>query len=437
VIVAIFAQITALAAGGVGEALLELITGLNSLPNRGESYVLVASSESAEWLAPHVGPYQRIAVAPYHLSHQGPRWEARLAAAVRRRIARLAPVAQRAWERTLVPLRTRLAKPGPPRSDGFIESLGATVVHFPYQAFVRTSLPSIFEPWDLQHRHLPEYFTPLERRTRDGIYGSACLEATTVAVGSDWVRRDVIAQYGIPASKLFVVRRGPPPRPPGTTPGQGASGAVKERLGLPDRFLFCPANTWPHKNHLRLLDAVAQVRDRDGLRIHLVCSGTLTDHFTVLQARLDQHHLADQVSFLGYVSSDELMSLFQMSYGVVVPSLFEGYGFPVLEAFRAGVPVASSNATSLPELVGDAGLTFDPRSTQALAEALRRLWLDAALRATLIRRGSARLSLFDGPTAARTFRALYWELSGLPVSMEDQQLLAEARSAAGLTQQQG
>ena len=162
-------------------------------------------------------------------------------------------------------LRTRLVKPTPPRSDGFIESLGASVIHFPYQAFVRTSLPSIFEPWDLQHRHLPEFFTPLERRTRDGIYSSACLEATAVAVGSDWVRRDVITQYRIPSSKLFVVRRGPPPRLPSDTPDQVASSAVKARFGLPDRFLFCPANTWPHKNHLRLLDALAQLRDRDGL----------------------------------------------------------------------------------------------------------------------------------------------------------------------------
>jgi glycosyltransferase involved in cell wall biosynthesis len=420
--VAIYAQLKPQNAGGIAEAVLQLVRELGRLDGE-ESYVVITSPESAEWLRPHIGPNQTIAVTTEHLSHTGPAWERKLASLIKSRATRLLPIMERAWQ-GMAPIRSHSrAMSNPPYSNGFVESLGAQVIHFPYQQFIRTGVPSIYEPWDLQHRHLPQFFNRGERQARDNLYQSACRSATLVVVASDWVRNDLVKQYQVPRPKILTVRRGSATTASSSDSSLATHKAMAMCVPIPNEFMLYPAHCWPHKNHLRLLDSVARLRDAEGLRVHLVCTGGLHHDFPSIQAHVRSLRLEDQVSFLGYVSHEDLRALYSTAKFLIFPSLFEGYGFPLVEAMQAGLPIACSNVTSVPETVADAALMFDPWKIESISNAVRQLWQDASIRESLVQRGRARLHLFDPSHSAKTFRALYRRLAGELCTDEDEYLL--------------
>ncbi|MDQ6671597.1 MAG: glycosyltransferase family 4 protein [Chloroflexota bacterium] len=428
--VAIYAQLTPRLAGGIAEGVQQLVTQLSQLEGE-ESYVLVTSPEGADWLRPHLGVNQSLKVVAEHLSHTGPAWERQLAATIKRRARPFLPAVERAWERIVLPIRARLpGESGPPASDGLIESLGAGVVHFPYQRFIRTELPSIFEPWDLQHRHLPEFFTLAERRARDKLYTSACHQASSVIVASEWFRQDLMDQYAVPASKTLRVRRGPVVIASTLQTSELEITAIRQRCRIPGDFILYPAHLWPHKNHLRLLDALALLRDSHDTRIQLVCTGGIREYVCEIQSRIAALRLQDQVTFAGYVSQTDLAVLYRLAKLLAFPSLFEGYGFPLVEAMAGGLPIACSNVGSMPEIVGSAARLFDPLSAQSIADTILELWRNPSERERLAVNGRARSKLFDAGLAARTLRALYRELAQRPLTDEDRHLLQQGRAAA-------
>jgi Glycosyltransferase len=122
--------------------------------------------------------------------------------------------------------------------------------------------------------------------------------------------------------------------------------------------------------------------------------------------------LEEQIRFLGYVNPTEIQVLYRRATALVFPSLYEGWGLPIVEAFAAGLAVACSNTTSLPELVGDAALVFDPHDRADIATAIEQLWTDEALRASLVERGRSRVAQFDWDRTARTMRAYYRRVAG-------------------------
>ena len=158
--------------------------------------------------------------------------------------------------------------------------------------------------------------------------------------------------------------------------------------------------------------------------VNLTCTGRQNDFWPTIKKRINELRLGNQVRFLGFVRPIELRALYHLAQFVVFPSLFEGGGFPVLEAFHEGAPVACSDVTSLPEYGGDAALLFDPTSTESIAEAMYRMSTERELRATLRQRGSARIGLFTWEQTAKTYRALYRQVAGRLLSDEDHHLLA-------------
>jgi glycosyltransferase involved in cell wall biosynthesis len=327
-------------------------------------------------------------------------------------------------------LASRLGRfaPAPARSDGFLESLGADLVHFLVPQAVLTDVPSIYQPHDLQHVHLPEHFLPLQVRYRDVAYRAFSEQAALVAVMTEWGRNDLALSFGIAREKIAVVPWAPVAglrHDGGRPPGMGVPGPASPRasLDLPERFVLYPAQTWPHKNHARLLDALAMLRAR-GVRVHLVSTGRLNEHFGVLERQVGKLGLGDQVTFLGYVDDGTLTELYRRATALVFPSLFEGWGLPVVEAFAHGVPVAAANATVLPEVTQGAALLFDPLSVPAIADALERLWTDDALQSNLRRRGAHRAAEMDWKKTAATFLALYKRVTGRQVEPAEAALLA-------------
>jgi len=134
-------------------------------------------------------------------------------------------------------------------------------------------------------------------------------------------------------------------------------------------------------------------------------------------------NLADQVEFLDFVSATEMRCLYRAARGMVLPTLFEGWGLPLLEAFSSGTAVACSNVTCLPAITQDAALIFDPRDIPAMAEACRKLWEDAELRQVLINRAKERASQFDWLYTARLLRAHYRRIAQRNITEEDYALL--------------
>ena len=204
---------------------------------------------------------------------------------------------------------------------------------------------------------------------------------------------------------------------------------LRSRHSLPDSFLLYPAQTWPHKNHERLLWALARIRDERGTVIPLVCPGRQTSYFSRIRGLASGLGLAETTSFPGFVSSLELRGLYELGTGLVFPSRFEGWGLPICEAFDAGLPVASSTATGLPDVVGDAGLLFDPDDVAQMAAQLHRLWTDPDLRADLRSRGRQRSELFSFDRTARLFRAHYRQVGHRSLPEEDRILLASPSPA--------
>jgi len=160
-----------------------------------------------------------------------------------------------------------------------------------------------------------------------------------------------------------------------------------------------------------------------------VCTGQPNDRDGRTRKHAQERGVADLVDLRGYVDAPALARLYASARCVVFPSEFEGFGFPVLEAFIAGAPVTCSNTTSLPDLTGDAALLFDPTDVDAIAGAVGRLWDDASLRDDLAARGAARALDYTWDHLARSCRALYRAAATVDLDPGDRALL----DAAGVT----
>lgn len=408
--VVIEARIERGSGGGVETVLLGLAQGLSELEGD-DVFTFLVPSQRHEWLTARLtAPCTfRAEASPPAVSRPANRvaaWaDARLGTAAGDRLRatrwRARDVAARAFGRS--PL---------PACD--VDLRGVDVVHFPFQMGWQTRVPSVFQPHDLQHLHLPHFFAPVERARRTTTYRALCRQASYVVVGSRWIARDVVSSLGVAAEKVKVVNLAPLPR--------AAAGPPPE--ALPAQFAYYPAATWPHKNHETLLRALALLR-REGLEIPLVCSGHATPHQQRLVELSDELGLQQQVVFLGFVTDDVVAALYERARLVVVPTLYEAGSFPMWEAFAARVPVVCSSVTSLPEQAGDAALVFDARDERALATAMRTAWTDDATRRQLVEAGSLRIRSLSWTETARRFRAVYRCASGRATG-EDVELLESA-----------
>ncbi len=173
---------------------------------------------------------------------------------------------------------------------------------------------------------------------------------------------------------------------------------VLDRLGLKaGRFLLYPSNFWPHKNHCMLLTAFGMYKAcHPESDLKLVCTGAPSARMEYLRDATERMGLIKWVVFPGYVPNDEFATLMASCLALIFPSLYEGFGMPVLEAMAFGKPVLCSNVTSLPEVAGNAALLFDPRRPAEIVSAIERIENDPQLVMQLVERGYEHLSTFGG-----------------------------------------
>lgn len=247
--------------------------------------------------------------------------------------------------------------------------------------------PAVLTFHDMQERFFPEFFTPAQHVERYYHYDWSLRMADAVVAVSEFTKRSCVELAGVPAAKIVRVHHAPDELPASRRPRIGA---------LEDEsFLFYPANFWAHKNHLRLLEALALLRRERGLRVPLVCTGSLLGRETEWQDAVGRAGLADQVVHLGLRPRAELSWLFHEARGLVFPSLFEGFGIPVIEAMQCGCPVLCSGTTALPEIATGRALFFDPADANSIADGIQRFWQDEELRTRLAAAGPAHAATFS------------------------------------------
>ncbi len=411
--------------GGVQTAVVNLISVLGKLSlidGGAEEYLILAPWQTPKWLRQYTSGTQQIVRGAMPDKRRHLYWHA-----LRKSLSPL--------RRPLRPVFRNLHKLTPPRhannkdswlrvpgSPRYFERLNCDVIHFPYQAFAQLNIPSVYNPHDLLHLRFPQLYPPDIIEGRERIFRAGCHHSETVIAASEWIKQDIIRHYGTEAGKVQVIPWAASLYDEVVLPAEYIRG-VRDKYELHQPFALYPAATHEYKNHLRLLDAVAHLRDTHGQSLKVVCSGPRNEFYPVLQERVASLELQNQVLFPGAVSRTELIALYRLAQFVIIPTLFEAASAPIFEAWQCDVPVACSAVTSLPEQVADAALLFDPLSVASLADALKLMHTDAGLRKDLIERGSRRLRDFSLERTARAYRAVYRRAAGRRLNDEEQRLL--------------
>lgn len=270
------------------------------------------------------------------------------------------------------------------------ERWGADVLHVQYVRPPRSDIPVVTAIHDISFEHFPELFTKRTRaRMRLTIPWSARRSAR-VLTGSHHARADIIERYELAPDAVAVTPYAA--RDEFRRLDAESVDACLASVGIERGYLLCVGNLQPRKNLRRLLEAYAGLAaDR---RPRLVIVGQAAWLYQDVYAAVRTHGLADAVHFTGFVSTDMLVALYNGARVFAYPSLYEGFGLPVLEALACGVPTLTSNTSSLPEVGGDAALLVDPLSTEALREGLDRLLTDTELRSRLILAGPRQAARF-------------------------------------------
>jgi glycosyltransferase involved in cell wall biosynthesis len=268
----------------------------------------------------------------------------------------------------------------------------------------------VFIP-DLQHEFFPDFFDKDTLALRREHFGRLISAAGAVATNTDHARETIKARYRNAFDDIILMPPASQVAELGTDPD--VSSDFQDMVADFAPFFFFPANIWPHKNHGTLLDAFDRFR-RSASR-HSDYNLVLTGHPRGWD-ELREKHPSENVRHLGFVSRNELVYLYRHAKALTFPSLFEGFGMPVLEAFGAGCPVIASSAASLPEVAQDAALLCDPSDAGAIADAMGRIADSTDLAASLIAKGHGRMSAYSWASSAENLKSAMLRVAARPLS---------------------
>ncbi len=360
---------------GIGRYVRELMRALAAADDR-TSYRLFVAGASRAALPPVPGPNFR-----WCLTRITPRWFARL------------------WYRLQLPLPVEAF-------TGRVALYHATDFTLP------PTLPgtrTLLTVHDLSFVRAPEATTPVLKAYLDVVVPRSVRRATHVLADSQATRDDLVELYGTEPDKITVLLGGVNP---GFVPvtERDARKVVRRRYNIPEQpYIFSIGTVQPRKNYARLIEALAALGPDYG-DVHLVIAGGRGWLEGPIYRAVGESGLTDRVHFIGFARDDDLPALYSEAACLAYPSLYEGFGLPVVEAMACGTPVVTSNLSSMPEIAGDAALLIDPYDVDALADAIRRLVSDEALRTELVERGFEQAACFTWERAAQQLRDVYQRL---------------------------
>ncbi len=274
--------------------------------------------------------------------------------------------------------------------------------------------PGVVTVHDLSFRLYPGAFNRANRLYLSAITRASVRRARAVIADSANTAHDLTRLLGVPPEKVVAIPLGVDARYAPPSPQQVTE--FRRRQGLPDRFILYVGTLEPRKNLPVLVRAYAQLRHADPAAPKLVLAGGAGWRYAPLFGLVEELGLKDSIVFPGYVPQADLPLWYAAAEVLAYPSLYEGFGLPPLEAMACGTPVVTSTASSLPEVVGDAGLMVSPDDPAALAHALHRLLTEADLRAEMRARGLARARQFTWQRTAEATAEVYQRvLTGQPL----------------------
>ncbi|MGA1868902.1 MAG: glycosyltransferase family 4 protein [bacterium] len=292
------------------------------------------------------------------------------------------------WEQCILPFEVKRAGIDVLLSPG---NLSPLIVSCPSVVVIHDLIPFIW----------PGNFSKAELYSLRILLYLTAKKATKIITVSKSSERQILQQFNIPAEKITVVYEACDEKFLCSPAPIENKKRIKEELGLKGDFILYIAPTRPHKNANRMLLAFSLLKKKYRIKHRLVITGCAGYHHNVLLKMIKDLGLAEEVVFIGYIPDDVLPTLYSAASVFIYPSYYEGFGLPVLEAMACGTPVVASNATSLPEVVGDAALLFDPHSTMQISESLYKVLTDEQCRLALTVKGKRRVREFSWEKSAR------------------------------------
>ncbi|MBK9942978.1 MAG: glycosyltransferase family 4 protein [Kouleothrix sp.] len=265
-----------------------------------------------------------------------------------------------------------------------------------------SGVPSVITIHDLAFLSFPQTFRRVNRSYLTWATRVSARRATRILAVSEATKREIVRLLGVPPEKIIVTYDACDAR--FTPPDAARLAAFRQRAGLPERFILFLGTLEPRKNLPTLLEAYARIASATDAP--LLIGGGKGWLYDEIFAKAEALNLGDRVRFVGYIDAAEQALWYAAATVFAFPSLYEGFGMPPLEAMACGTPVVTSTSSSLPEVVGEAGLTADPGDPDAIGAALLRVLRDADLRADLRERGLRQARRFSWrDTAERTLGA--------------------------------
>lgn len=361
--------------GGIGRYVRELTTALAKLDAENEFRLFVAGAAADELSHPPAANFQ------WRPTAISPRWLARI------------------WQRARMPLPVELF-------TGKVDLFHATDFVLP------PTLPStraLLTVHDLSFLRAPEAASPPLKAYLDAVVPRSVARADHILADSKATKRDLIDLYETPADKITVLYSGVDQRFERVN-DRRALAATRAKYRLADiRYILSVGTVQPRKNYSRVIRALAQAR-ASGLDLHYAIAGGEGWLEAEMRHTIASAGMGDFVHLLGFVDDEDLPALYSEAQAVLTPSLYEGFGLPVLEAMACGVAVITSNVSSLPEVAGDAAILVDPTDTVALRDAIIAVETDTALREQLVRMGYRQAQKFTWRRSATELLSVYRSL---------------------------
>ncbi len=278
----------------------------------------------------------------------------------------------------------------------WLRSLNLDLIYFPsmWQHELIPDTPIVVQLYDMQHIHYPEFWQEdiFQRKVVFGWYRD---HASMVTCNFDFVADDIKSYLKVPQERIAAIFLAPPRISAADIADEES---LKRRLNVPERYFIYPAATWPHKNHINLVRAIAKCVSR-GTEVFCICPGENADwlypgQFSRIQDEVKRCKVEKNIRFTGCLPSQEVYALMQGAEFVCIPSLYEAGCYPIWEACQLGKAVACSDVTMIPYQIQDAGLLFNPDDPDDIADAIELLWKNQELKSYL---GHKAKALIDNP----------------------------------------
>jgi glycosyltransferase involved in cell wall biosynthesis len=271
--------------------------------------------------------------------------------------------------------------------------------------------PSVLTLHDVAAFAVPETYPPFRGSVLRLLTRGSAKRAAAIVTVTEFSRRQIVSRLGVAEGRVFVIHNGVAER---RLSSQRPWPELQARLGITSDYVLAFSGESPQKNIDNLLRAFARVRSRETHRCRLVIAGRMPLRGADLPALARGLGIADSVVFTGHLDDLDVAMLLAHASLLAFPSRYEGFGLPALEAMQSGVPVACSNAASLPEVAGQAARYFDPYDIDQMSQAIDALLSDAALRDRLIEAGRENLKRFSWPRAAERTLEIYQRVASAP-----------------------